>query len=322
MIRRAALALLLPCAGAASAQGFLLSSPIDCDLSTTCYIQQYMDRDPGPDAQDYTCARLSNDAHKGTDFALPTLDYMARGIDVLAAASGTVTRLRDGMEDTGLTDETASQIKDRECGNGVVVRHGGGWETQYCHLKKGSIRVAEGQELNTGDAIGQVGQSGLATFPHVHMEVRQDGKTVDPFHPDDPLACSDADRNTLWDVPPPYRPGGVLSAGLTDAIPDYSDVKAGIAARKTLASDAPALVVYVFTFGTQKNDVIRLAITGPAGTVIADDVVLKDAQAQAFRAIGKKRRTSAWPAGTYTGTAALIRDGKQINQMITSLTIP
>ena len=63
---------LAPPAGA-----FDLAFPADCTLGQDCYIQQYHDHDPGPEATDYTCGPLSYDGHDGTDIALPTRAAMA-----------------------------------------------------------------------------------------------------------------------------------------------------------------------------------------------------------------------------------------------------
>ena len=121
MIRGAAL---LTLALAFPAGAFELAFPVDCTLGATCHIQQYADHDPGPGARDFTCGPLSYDGHDGTDIALATRAEMAAGVSVLAAASGRVKGMRDGIADF------APVIADKECGNGVVIDHGDGWETQ------------------------------------------------------------------------------------------------------------------------------------------------------------------------------------------------
>ena len=110
--------------------------------------------------------------------------------------------------------ENAELLKGRECGNGVVLRHKGGWETQYCHLKQGSVLVKSGQEVWAGQELGFVGQSGKAAFPHVHLSVRKDGKVVDPFDPDGVLTCDLTEQDTLWADTPDYRAGGLIALGL------------------------------------------------------------------------------------------------------------
>jgi len=77
---------------------------------------------------------------------------MARGEPVVASAGGVVAAARDGVDDISMRD--APVPRGRECGNGVRIVHGGGWKTQYCHLRKGSVAV------KNGDMLGLVGLSG------------------------------------------------------------------------------------------------------------------------------------------------------------------
>ncbi|MTJ04947.1 MAG: M23 family metallopeptidase [Sediminimonas qiaohouensis] len=313
-------------AAPAAAQAPTLTLPADCTLGQTCFIQQYTDADPGPGAADYTCGGLSYDGHKGTDFGLPSRAAMRAGVAVLAAAPGTVSALRDGMPDTGWTDATADAVKGRDCGNGVVIDHGQGWQTQYCHMRRGSISVARGQAVTRGQRLGQVGLSGRTQFPHVHLSVRRDGAVVDPFAPDGPPACDgDVTRarnssDTLWQTPPAYVPGGLLNAGLSTRVPDYAAIKDGTAATP-LTREAPALVVWGYAFGGQRGDILRLVITGPDAQVIAHDAKLEKAQAQFFRAAGRKRPHGGWPPGAYRITVEMIRDGTALARITRTTTL-
>lgn len=63
-------------------------------------------------------------------------------------------------------------------GNYVKLDHGDGLETLYCHCS--SLNVTEGVAVRRGDVIAFVGQTGLATGPHLHFEVRVDGASQDP----------------------------------------------------------------------------------------------------------------------------------------------
>jgi hypothetical protein len=314
MIRRGLLALSFPFAGIASAEGLTLQFPVDCTLGDTCYIQQYMDRDPDAGFRDFHCSSLSYDGHKGTDFALPTRADMQAGVNVFAAADGRVRGFRDGMPDTGYSKENAAEIEGKECGNGVVLVHPGGWETQYCHMKQDSIAIRNDQTVKAGDILGQIGQSGRAEFPHLHLSVRQGGKPVDPFDPDGTVTCASPGDSTLWADTPAYQPGGIVDVGISDTMPEYADVKEGIAGARTLSVTSPAIIVYGFSFGTQKDDIVRLEITGPQGTVITEDRKLTRRHAQAFRAVGKRLRgRKIWPTGIYVARATLLRDGVEIS---------
>ncbi len=295
----------------------VLSLPLDCTLGETCFIQNLVDRDPGPDMLDYSCGALGYDGHKGVDIRVPTMTQMERGVNVLAAAPGVVQGLRDGVADIGPTEETTGQ----ECGNGVVLRHENGWETQVCHMKSGSVQVELGQVVERGDVLGQVGFSGQTGFPHVHLSVRKDGQVVDPFDISAFSSCG-ASGKSLWQKEPEYRPGGLLDAGFSPAIPDYDVVVQGQAARAQLAGDAAGLVIFGFGFGGRIGDVIDMRVTGPEGAFLSQEIVLDKDQAQFFRATGKRLTKARWPAGNYTGTVVMRRGAEILGTRRVQMTIP
>jgi hypothetical protein len=289
-----------------------LGLPVDCEIGDNCYIQNYVDADPSDAAADFTCGGLSYDGHKGTDFALPTALNLKDNVSVLASAAGTVTATRDGMKDHRQRTAGAPDVSGVECGNGIVMDHGAGWTTQYCHMMQGSIRVKRGDRLDKGALLGYVGLSGMTEFPHVHLAVRKDDEIVDPFRPEPATICGETGANTLWDSPLAYQSTGLLSVGIAAGVPEYATVKAGTAQVQSLSVDSPALVVFGFAFGGQGRDIMRLELTGPQGTVASRDVALDKNKAQYFNATGRKSSTG-WPAGTYVGKVQIIRDGKMID---------
>ena len=62
----------------------------------------------------------------------------------------------------------------------IVVSHGFGYETWYAHLNKYNVRV--GQKVVRGEVIGEVGNTGKSTGPHLHYEVHLKGKVVNPVN--------------------------------------------------------------------------------------------------------------------------------------------
>ncbi|MBU2357993.1 MAG: M23 family metallopeptidase [Alphaproteobacteria bacterium] len=311
----------LSLAATSAAGDILLEPPIACDLTQTCYIQQGMDHDPGPGVQDFSCGTLSYDGHKGTDFALPSLAMQAAGVDVLASAPGTVHGVRNDMADILQGTPGAPDISDRECGNGLVVSHGDGWETQYCHMKQGSVVVQPGQTVAMGQVLGQVGLSGQTQFPHVHLSVRHDGAVIDPFAPDTLTTCGTAPARTLWNDPVPFPPGGLIAAGFSDAVPAFDAIKDGTAGRDTMPKAAPGLVLWGFAYGARSGDTLTLTIRGPQGEVFADTQTLDRTQAQLFRAGGRRTPSGGWPAGDYTGTVELRRDGTTLDVQTTQVVL-
>jgi len=96
--------------------------------------------------------------HHGVDFAAPT------GTPVYAAADGIVEQIgtRGGY------------------GRTVMLRHNGRTETLYAHLSAYARGLKRGSRVRQGQVIGRVGTSGRSTGPHLHYEIRQAGKPVNP----------------------------------------------------------------------------------------------------------------------------------------------
>lgn len=64
-------------------------------------------------------------------------------------------------------------------GNLVVIDHGNGYETYYAHLSR--IHVGKGQQVTSGEIIGNMGQTGNATGYHLHFEIRKNGEALNPL---------------------------------------------------------------------------------------------------------------------------------------------
>ncbi len=302
----ALIALALP-AGAQDAPRLLF--PVDCTLGETCFLQQFVDRDPGPGARDYACGPQSYDTHTGTDIRTADLAVMLAGVTVIAAAEGVVRGLRDGVPDGG----TATMPEGQGCGNGVVLTHPGGWETQYCHLMQGSITVSEGQRVASGTALGLIGYSGRTEFPHLEFIIRHEGRVVDPFDPSDLATCGEA-ATPLWAEPLEHSGGGILSAGFAAAIPDFDAIQAGAAATGAVPAGGEALVIWAYVHSARAGDTLRLRITDASGVEVhAQDVALDRTQAQLFRATGRRTPAGGWSPGLYRGNVTLIRDGVEID---------
>lgn len=313
---RAILALLFAALPATAQEAPQLTFPVDCTLDETCMIQQLMDQDPTAAAQDFLCGPMSYDGHRGTDIRVPDMEALAQGVEILAAAPGTVLGIRNSVPDTGQGGYPTGQ----ECGNGVVIEHADGWQTQYCHLAQGSILVRTGDAVQSGQPIGEMGFSGNTEFPHLHMSVRQNGVDVDPFDPSGDPTCG-ADSDPLWADDVPLSIGGILSLGFSDAIPEFDAIRAGTADAASLSRDTDALVLWGFFHGGQVGDLVTVQITAPDGTSFhTQDIELERTQAQLFRATGR-RNSSGLRAGDYTGTVTLTRDGVVIDTETTVISI-
>jgi hypothetical protein len=279
--------------------------PVDCTLGETCFLQQFVDHDPGPGARDFACGPQSYDGHTGTDIRSADMASMASGLVVRAAAGGVVRAIRDGVPDGG----TATMAEGQGCGNGVAITHADGWETQYCHLMQGTISVATGQTVSAGAALGLIGYSGRTEFPHLEFILRHEGQVIDPFAPSATGTCGTGEA-ALWATPLPHVAGEILSAGFAPAIPEFDAIQTGAADHGRLAPDDPALVLWAYIHSARSGDIVRLRITDATGAEVhAQDVILERTQAQLFRASGRRTPATGWPPGLYLGEVTLIRDG-------------
>jgi murein DD-endopeptidase MepM/ murein hydrolase activator NlpD len=102
-------------------------------------------------------AGTDEEAHPGLDVAVPV------GSIVRAAGGGTV------ME-AGL---------DPQYGEFVLLEHPEGYQTMYGHLSR--IVVRRGESVESGGVLGVSGSSGRSSAPHLHFEIRQGGRSLDPL---------------------------------------------------------------------------------------------------------------------------------------------
>ncbi|GGO61568.1 Peptidase family M23 [Roseovarius pacificus] len=310
-LRAAFCTFLLSAAAPAVAEMPRLSLPIDCALGETCYVEDYVDTDPGSGQRDYACGLKSRDGHRGTDIVLLSFEAMDQGVRVLAAAPGIVAATRDGVTDVAVTPDNRAGIEGRECGNAVRIDHGDGWQTLYCHMKQGSIAVEKGQKVQSGDILGLVGLSGLTNVPHVHLGVLKDGQIVDPFQPQATDTCGMASGGGMWRDAPGYDRAGLFTAGFSTAVPGFDAVKSGAARVRETAPDQ-ALVLYGHAFYAKPGDVLTLSAAGPKGEIFRQEITLENPQAQLFRAFGRHAPEDGWPQGDYRGYVRLTRDGRVI----------
>jgi len=244
------------------------------------------------------------------------------GIVVRAAADGVVLGLRDGMKDIDFRKRRRDLIAKKECGNGLRIKHKGGWVTQYCHLRRNSIKIEKGDKVHAGDLLGLVGNSGLTMYPHLHFQVeyiapgsqKRRGAIVDPFVG---VARNDQckmGQNALWPDQTldklKYQPVSIIDSGFAAAKPKMDGMVQGLYDDETLSIRSPKLFLWARILHVKKGDKVTFTITDPDGEQILSygNTIEKD---QAHRALisGIRRESHNWEGGVYRGEIKLQRRG-------------
>jgi len=97
--------------------------------------------------------------HSGMDFTAPS------GTEIYATGNGVIAYVNSSK---------------RGLGNHIIINHGYGYSTIYAHLD--SFNVRSGQKVERGDVIGFVGSTGTSVAPHLHYEIKLNGRNVDPVN--------------------------------------------------------------------------------------------------------------------------------------------
>ena len=310
-------AFLLSCGNSFATDAPRFTFPVACVLGESCIIQNYVDHDAGPGWRDFTCGPMSYDGHDGTDIRIPSLAAQRNGVGVLSVADGTVLRTRMDLPDRPTLDE-GPESDPRACGNGLVIDHGNGLQSQYCHMAQGSLLVRAGDRVKAGQRLGLIGFSGRASFPHLHLTVRQDGKIIDPFAPE--LAadqCGASRAGSLFDSvgkTMPYIDRYLLNVGFVDGPVTSDEVEEGRLDLRVPKKSSDALVVYMRAVGLVAGDALAMSLISPEGTTLAQKVFdpLDRSKAQVMQFIGRKKPDAGWSPGTYAAVVSILRQGKSL----------
>ncbi|MDA0328397.1 MAG: M23 family metallopeptidase [Gemmatimonadetes bacterium] len=148
-------------------------------------------------------------AHRGVDYAADA------GTEIMATSDGVV--IHRGWKGS--------------FGNMVEIRHPNGFVTRYAHLRAFKGDIVLGTRVRQSDIIGYVGQTGLASGPHLHYEMLNGGRQMDPLSVDlpagDPVPADDrvrwqADKVARLDLLESIPRSGPVRSFVVDAVPAQS----------------------------------------------------------------------------------------------------
>jgi hypothetical protein len=124
-------------------------------------------KEPGRRYLDKPVPGVSTIPHNGNDYG------WGAGWQVYAAAAGRVTAAR-------WSSRTARNNRSGGYGNYIIIDHGGGYTTLYAHMPNTVPMVSVGEEVVAHQQIGLMGNTGNASGPHLHFELRHNGRIIDP----------------------------------------------------------------------------------------------------------------------------------------------
>lgn len=303
-IKAAAITIMIMICGLAAAKP-QFQLPLACKLGKDCWIVNYFDHDGSAKTKDYRCGNLTYDGHRGTDFAVVDDLAMEQGAVVVAAAAGTVRLTHDGEADRFTSsDNTNVDRVQKQCGNRVAIDHGDDWLSDYCHLRRGSILVKEGDVVKPGQPIAKIGLSGKTEFPHVHFAVYHKQNLIDPFTGNDnSMECKSGDGG-LWDdsllSDLAYQPTQIIDVGVSNSVPIYHDVLRGWHDETVLPATIPVLSAWAVILGIHTGDTVTVSMVNPNGQEIFNhrDIITRD-RARYFVYTGLRRRLDLLETGVY-----------------------
>jgi hypothetical protein len=149
-----------------------LSANSCCDSFTTHRSGRVSTVGAGPPAKPETFAvdwiLLHGDQPFTGDGARPP-EWFGYGSDVRAALPGTVVAVRDGLPESTPNALPTGIAGADTAGNHVIVQVGPDTWAFYAHLQPGSLTIAAGDDVTTGQVLGKVGNSGNSLAPHLHF---------------------------------------------------------------------------------------------------------------------------------------------------------
>ncbi len=287
--------------------------PIDCNIGKDCFIQKYVDTDSSDEYRDHTCGLLTSPNHKGTDFRLRDYVALEKGVAVQAAADGIVSAHRDGVRDINIRFNKEYDSK-QGCGNVVIINHGSGWNSWYCHMKNGSVTVKKGDKVTAGQKLGLVGLSGETEYPHLHFQVSYYDKIIDPFTTKSiGTGCQTSTPvNSLWSDNAlsklEYNNGHLLISGITNEDINSEKARNGKSNGTNFLANSDNIFIWADVTAPRKGDTLRFTIKQPDQEPQTYTRIFGKSKAVMFDAIKLRKGGDIFSRGKYFVTIQMTRN--------------
>lgn len=290
-----------------------MAFPLVCEPGKTCFILSYPDLNAEIGvAQDYACGPGATDGDMFLRIGLTDAASVTLNALVLAAADGTVEDAVDQFGDRAAASKADVPTGTLNCGNGVVIDHGMGLQTAYCHMRKGSIAVKKGDRVIKGQAIGAVGQSGVATWPQLGFAIKKGGYMVDPITGQtQEEGCGFKERPViaLPDAFMSYQPVAIPTMGFSLKPVGRADMARGTALRyASIGREERSINLWAMILNVHKGDEVEIRIRDPRGRTFHHQKITLDEDAERLPVNAlRERGYVGWRQGTYTGSVSVTR---------------
>jgi len=238
--------------------------PMAGNLARDLWRNNYVDLDPTSGIRDWNCRNYSYNGHDAVDVDLRSFGEQRIGVPLFAAEDGIVIAVTDTYFDE-------NNCPNGPCGtpaNYVILRHAGGRQTYYWHLKQYSATVAVNDSVVAGQQIGLTGSSGNSSWSHLHLAVYDDiGATlIEPF------AGPCRPGESEWVEQPPFN--GTLfmrDFGVSYIDPATEPLWPQVMSRTgQIALTDPILYYWFFPYNLPANSTWRTQFERPNGTIAFD----------------------------------------------------
>ncbi len=200
------------------------------------------------------CSQGFSNSHKAIDIAAP------QGVSVCAAKAGTIRLVINDCDHLnvgrGQCVHWVNGYSYTDGGNQVYITHDDGTYSIYAHMIKGSITVTPGQRVIEGQVIGQIGQSGMATGPHLHFGVSVGGSSY--------WSGTIVDPSTLE-----YTNGGGSTAGYTITDTGVTEITQTSARINFTISPTATVNEVGFYYGTAPDNMTKV-VENYSGHLVTD----------------------------------------------------
>jgi hypothetical protein len=290
-----------------------MAFPLVCEPGLSCWIIGYPDVSRDHTGQDYACGPGAAPGDLFLRIGLANVSVIPRGVYVLAAGNGVVQDVSNDAADLVIASKAQLKTGASLCGNGIIINHGMGTQTAYCHLRKDSIRVKKGDRVVKGQVIAAAGQSGLATWPQLGFSIQKGGYFLDPVTGVSPEEGCGLKPRPLIALPAPfmeYQPVSIVALGFSNAKAVEQRVVLGKEPRVAVIDRMDKTInLWGMVLGLRKGDEIEVRMRDPRGRsfyfmkLTAD----QDRDRQLIN-VSRDRGYVGWRIGTYTGEVKVTRN--------------